>query len=342
MLIAGDIGATKTLLALYTEERGPRCPLVEREFPSEAFAGLADIVRVFLSDVGQEVTAGCFDVAGPVVGGRAELTNLPWLIEEETLARELGLARVSIINDLMAVAYAVPHLQENELWAINPGKAEPHCPIAILAPGTGLGEAFLIRNGSKHIACASEGGHADFAPVDSLQAALLEHLARTFGHVSYERVCSGSAIPGLYAFLRAREPTAESAEFARRLAAAKDRTRLIVAAALEDSAKNPLAPATLDLFVSVLGAEGGNLVLKVLATGGLYLAGGMPERILPRLEDGRFMRAFTAKGRFAGFLRDVPVKVVVTKAALLGAACYGLERLRAAKPSSPQPSPSRC
>ena len=328
MLIAGDIGGTKTLLAFYTAAGGVRNPAVVREFPSDQFAGLGDVVRAFLAEVGKPVTAACFDVAGPVIDGRAHLTNLPWMVDARALAQELGLAQVSVLNDLKAVAYAVPHLCEEDLRTINPGKAEAHGPIAIVAPGTGLGEAFLIWDGSSYIPCASEGGHADFGPTDPEQAALWEHLRRQFGHVAYERVCSGSAIPGVYEFFRAAKPADEPAEFAALLAAAHDRTPLIVAAALEDGAKNPLAAATLDLFVAALGAEAGNLALKVLATGGVYLAGGMPERILPRLGDGRFMRAFTGKGRFAELLGAMPVKVVVTRAALLGAALYGLDQLQ--------------
>jgi glucokinase len=334
MLIAGDIGGTKTLLAFYTEEGGARNPTVVREFPSDKFAGLGDVVREFLAEVKQHVTAACFDVAGPVIGGRAHLTNLPWMVDEAALACELGLAQVTVLNDLKAVAYAVPHLHDEDLRIINPGKAEPHGPIAIIAPGTGLGEAFLIWSGSEYIPCASEGGHTDFGPVDSLQAALREHLVRKFGHVAYERVCSGSAIPEMYEFLRAAKPEAEPADFAAKLAAAHDRTPLIVAAGMEEGAPNPLATATIDLFASILAAEAGNLALKVLATGGVYLAGGMPPRILSRLEpgvsNGRFMRTFTAKGRFAELLGAIPVKVVVARAALIGAALYGLDSLRRA------------
>ncbi|HWA80409.1 MAG TPA: glucokinase [Acetobacteraceae bacterium] len=340
MLIAGDIGGTKTLLAFYTEESGPRNPTIVREFPSGKFAGLADVVRAFLEEVKQPVTAACFDVAGPVIGGRAHLTNLPWLVDEAALARDLGLAQVSVINDLKAVAYAVPHLQDADLRTINEGKPEPHGTIGIIAPGTGLGEAFLIWSGNDYIPCASEGGHADFGPADPLQVALRDHLARKFGHVAYERVCSGSAIPEMYEFLRATKPEAEPPGFAAKLAAAQDRTPLIVAAAMQESAANRLALATVDLFVSILGAEAGNLALKVLATGGVYLAGGMPPRVLSRFEagapDGRFMRAFTAKGRLGELLGTIPVKVIVTRSALFGAALYGLAALRASPSAAPR------
>ncbi len=332
MLIAGDIGGTKTLLAFYTPQRGARDPEIVREFRSEEFPGLGEVVRAFVKEVGKPVTAACFDVAGPVRDGRAQLTNLPWVVEEQALARDLGLAQVSVLNDLKAIAYAVPHLQEEDVRTINPGKVEPHGPMAVIAPGTGLGEAFLIWDGSRYIACASEGGHTDFGPSDPLQAALWAHLFEKFGHVSYERMCSGSGIPGIYDFFRARDPASESASFAATLAACHDRTPPIVKAALEEGEKNKLAAATLDIFVSVLGAEAGNLALKVLATGGVYLAGGMPTRVLPWIMDGRFMRAFTAKQRFKELLENIPVKVVVARSALMGAALYGLDRLRDSEP----------
>jgi glucokinase len=202
----------------------------------------------------------------------------------------------------------------------------------VVAPGTGLGEAFLLRAGSAYIACASEGGHADFAPADTLQAGLLAQLAGRFGHVSYERVCSGSGIPHLYAYLRDSGHAPEAPGFAAMLAAAADATPLIVRAAIERPDANPLALAAIDLFVAILGAEAGNLALKLLATGGVYLAGGMPPRVLPRLEEGRFMRAFAAKGRFAPWLSAIPVHVVLTEAALIGAAQYGLDLLAGPSP----------
>lgn len=339
MLIAGDIGGTHTRLALYSGPENVRAPVHMHEFPSEKFAGLADVVRAFLDQLDQSPSAACFDVAGPVKDGRAHLTNLPWQIDTEQLARDLGFATVGLINDLQAIAYAVPRLEEHELRIINPGRAEPNGPLAVLAPGTGLGEAFLVWSGREYIACPSEGGHADFAALDPLQGALREHLGAKFDHVSFERVCSGSAIPGLYEFFRSREPGLEAASFAAVLAAAEDKAPPIVEAALEAGEKsNPLAGKTLDLYVSVLGAEAGNLALKVLATGGLYLAGGMPPRILSHLSDGRFMRAFTAKGRFASMLAAMPVKVVMAEAGLIGAALYGFDLVA----KTPAPASRSC
>jgi glucokinase len=327
MLLAGDIGGTKTLLGLYKPESGARQPVAEAEFHSANYPGLEEIVREYLGQTNQTATSACFDVAGPVIKGRAHLTNLPWSLEEEALARDLGLKKVVLLNDLKAIAYAVPHLQTAELHTLNPGKPDPQGAMAVIAPGTGLGEAFLVWSGTEYVASSSEGGHANFGPADETQADLWRHVAKKFGHVSYERVCSGQGLPNLYDFLRDTRYAPEPPEFAAKLAAAPDPTPLIVEAALDDPAANPLCAATMQLFVDILGAEAGNLALKVLATGGLYLAGGIPKRVLPWLTDGRFMQAFVDKGRFADLLRDIPVHIVVSRAALLGAVLYGFDHL---------------
>jgi glucokinase len=330
MLLAGDIGGTKTLLALFAPATGARRPVAVAEFHSADYPGLDVMAREFLAREKATADDASFDVAGPVIGGRAHLTNLPWNVEEAALRQALGLRRVMLLNDLKAIAYAVPHLRADDLHTINAGQPEPNAAIAVVAPGTGLGEAFLVWDGSSYIACSSEGGHASFSPTDERQIGLWQYLARRFGHVSCERVCSGLGIANIYDYLRDSDPASEPAAFAAALARAHDRTPLIAQAALEDAAGNPLAAATLDIFVSILGDEASNLALKVLATGGVYLAGGIPTHILPKLTDGPFMQAFVSKGRLSDLLANMPVHVVTTGAALLGAALYGLDRMRTA------------
>lgn len=329
MLLAGDIGGTKTDLAIFSPEGGPRTPLARAEFPSAKYPDLATMVRDFLGDArarvpGQSVDSACFDVAGPVLNGHAKLTNLAWSLDADRLAADLGLRSVTLLNDLQAIAYAVPILEPGDLHTLNRGVPDPTGAIAVIAPGTGLGEAFLTWDGTRYHACPSEGGHADFAPLDARQIGLLQHLLAAHAHVSVELVCSGLGIPNIYRYLRQSGHAPEAVEVASRIAAAPDPTPVIVGAALDPAAPSALCRATLETFVAILGAEAGNLALKVLATGGVYLAGGIPAKILPSLRETRFLHAFRSKGRFSGLLDTVPVHVIVAQAALLGAASYGL------------------
>lgn len=325
LLLAGDIGGTKTTLALISPETGPRQPLAEATFPSNHYPNLETIAQEFLQQTTHKVDYACFGVAGPVVNGRATITNLSWVMDERQLAATLQLQGVSLLNDLVAIANAIPFLTGDDLHTLNGGQSVEQGPLAVVAPGTGLGEAFLLHDGIRYRAYASEGGHADFAPSNPLQTELLRYLQPQFGHVSWERVCSGIGIPNLYAFLKTTGVAEEPAWLTTELAATKDATRVIMSSALDNAKEAKLCQATLDLFVTLLGAEAGNMVLKVLATGGIYLGGGIPPRILSLLQKDEFMHAFQDKGRFSAMLQNVPVHVILNaKAGLLGTAYYGL------------------
>jgi glucokinase len=328
LLLAGDIGGTKTDLAVFSAEGGPRQPLTQAEFPSASYPSLEAIAREFLAKVEQPVDRACFDVAGPVIEGRAKITNLPWVMDEATLGQELGLTSVHLLNDLEAIARAVPILKLADVHTLNSGQPVLGGTMAVIAPGTGLGEASLTWDGSRYQAHASEGGHADFAPTDPTQIELLRYVRKRDAHVSVERVCSGIGIPNIYDYLRDSDFAQESPQIAAQLGAGTDRTRVILEAALQPTASCPLCVATLDTFIANLGAEAGNLVLKVLATGGVYLAGGIPIHVVPALDQGHFLEAFRRKGRFADLLGRVPVHVITCRAALIGAASRGFELAR--------------
>lgn len=325
LLLAGDIGGTKTALALFSPDAGPRRPVAEATFPSGAYASLEAIVTQFLAGKDARLAQASFGIAGPVVDCRAQVTNLPWQVDGHALSQAVQVP-VLLLNDLEAIAHAVPSLTGSDLVALNPGEPVPRGPVAVIAPGTGLGEAFLVWEAGRYRPYASEGGHADFAPTTPTQVELLIYLQARFGHVSYERVCSGRGLPNMYSFLKDRGHFTEPGWLREQLAAADDPTPVIVQVALEKKAD--LGAAALDMFVAILGSEAGNLALKVMAIGGVYLGGGIPPRILPRLKEAAFMQAFTRKGRFSELLARVPVHVIANpKVALYGAACHGLEQL---------------
>jgi glucokinase len=327
VLLAGDIGGTKTDLAVYTAERGARAPVAQKRFPSRDYPGLEAIAREFLAGAGLPVTRACFAVAGPVVGGAATLTNLPWVVEEAALKAGLRLESVRLLNDVEATATAVPHLRPADLRTLRAGTPVAGGAIAVIAPGTGLGEAFLTWDGTRYRAHPSEGSHTTFGPASPRETELLRFLQARWGRVSCERACAGRSIPDLYDFLKAEGRVPESPAVATQLGAVRYRTPVILAAVLDPWEPDPLCEETLDLFVSLMGAEAGNLALTVLATGGVYVAGGIPQRIPPRATDEwqRFLAAFEAKGRLAPLLARMPVHVIVEPVALLGAALHGLE-----------------
>ena len=326
MLLAGDVGGTKTNVGIYSSDKGPREPLFEGTFPSGQYASLEDLVSEFLLQVSIEIDRASFGVAGPVVGGQARITNLPWVIEEDQLRRSLHLKSVQLFNDLEAIAYGVNLLEKDDLHTLNEGVPIPRGTLAVIAPGTGLGEAFLIWDGKRYHAYPSEGGHADFGPTNPLEIGLLRHLQKKMEHVSYESVCSGHGLPDIYAYLKESAYAEEQAWFAEQLATADDPTHAIVSAALDTKKSCKLCVTTLNVFVSILGAEAGNLALKVMATGGVYLGGGIPPRIISLLDEGAFMDCFTNKGRFAELVSRIPVHVICNpKIALMGAALYGLD-----------------
>ncbi|HEV2357465.1 MAG TPA: glucokinase [bacterium] len=337
LVLVGDIGGTKTRLGVYENAvhrphgtgrrvQGPIRIIEPATFPSASFPTLEALAREYLDRTRLRPDRAVFGVAGPIVAGRARVTNLPWRLSESGLRRALRVRSARLLNDLVATAWAVPVLGPRAMRTLNRGRPEPEGTLAVVAPGTGLGEAFLVWDGRRYRPYPSEGGHADFAPPTELAGDLLAFLRTTEPHVSVERVCSGIGIPHLYAFFRARATHDEPAWLAERLAAAGDPAPVIVEAALDRDRPCAIAVATLELFVDILGAEAGNLAVKVLAAGGLFLAGGIPPRIVPALHDGRFMRAFTRKGRMADLLARIPVRVVMHPApALVGAACAARE-----------------
>jgi glucokinase len=324
--LAGDIGGTKTALAIIDSELGPRNFLEQATYPSAEYPSLDALVVEFLKGKKWQLARASIDVAGPVVNGRCQATNLPWVIEEVSLSKELGIP-VRLVNDLDAVAHAIPLLEEGDLEMLNQGASTKHGALAVIAPGTGLGEGFLVWDGASYRSHPSEGGHTDFAPSGPLQLKLLIYLMDRFGHVSYERVCSGIGLPNLYAFIKDSGICTEPAWLREQIAAAPDPAPVISQAALDDKAD--IAVATLDLFVSILGSEAGNLALKVLATGGVYLGGGIPPRIIPFLKKAEFFHSFQNKGRFSSLLANVPIYIILNpEAALIGAARHGLEQGR--------------
>jgi glucokinase len=318
VLLAGDVGATKTALALFDERRPDAAPLRSAVLPSRAHAGLEEAVRAFLAaSPAEPITAACFGVPGPIVDGRAEPVNLPWRVEEQALAAAIPARRVRILNDLVATAYGVLALGPEALLTLQSGRPRPGNQ-AVIAAGTGLGEAIVVHDGDRRVVVATEGGHADYAPRTDEEVELLRFLAKQYGHVSWERVLSGPGLVDVYRFLRESGGLPEPSALRQRLAAG-DPAAAIAEVALE--AGDPVCVRALEVFVSAYGAEAGNLALKALALGGVFIAGGIAPKIRPFLARASFLAAFNDKGRLSELMSTIPVHLVLEPAAaLLGAA----------------------
>jgi len=307
-IVAGDIGGTKVLLQLVDASQSGRTVLAEERFESSAYATFDDLLSDFArKHIAGPIDAACFAVAGPVFADRAEVTNLSWKMDAIALAKQFSISRVSLINDFYAVALGVPILEPADFLVLNAGTRVHFAPIAILGAGTGLGEANLVHDGSKWNVVPSEGGHADFAPQDEEQSRLFLALHAKFGHVSWERLLSGAGLVNIHNFVSGEErPYDETlpGEIAKALASG-------------DAA----AAKTFAIFVDIYGAEAGNMALRLLARGGVYLAGGVAAKNVDQFTDGRFMTAFLRKGRFQHILAAIPVNLITNpKVGLLGAA----------------------
>ena len=321
MILAGDIGGTKTVLALYQDMPGDFEPLRDATFVSQDYASLEEIVEQFLAqEADLDLAAACFGVAGPVVEGKSTTTNLPWQMTETELAEAIGSSQVRLLNDLEAAAYGMLILPPESFAILNPGAAsQPRGNIAVIAAGTGLGEAILHWDGQQFHVMATEGGHASFAPQTDLEIALLQYLRETYGdHVSYERILSGPGLVDLYTFLRLYSDKPEP-DWLTQALQAEDPGPVISRHGIDED--DAVCVETLDWFASIYGAEASNLALKCMGVGGVLLGGGIAPQLLPVLQNGSFMRGFVAKGRFADLLRTIEVKVALNpRAPLLGAA----------------------
>ncbi|MGB8260850.1 MAG: glucokinase [Terracidiphilus sp.] len=324
MILAGDVGGTKVHLAFYDFIDGKLQYVRDERYPAKEYSGLEEIVREFLG--GSLVHAACFGVPGPVRNGRLRLTNLPWTLDSRELSDSLAIDHVFLINDLEANGYGVAELAPDQIYTLSEGDSSQVGNRALIAAGTGLGEGLLIWNGHSHVPYPSEGGHTDYAPRNEDEIDLLRFLKQKYsGRISFERVVSGMGLTNIYEFLRDVRGMEEPPELAERMAAADDPNAVITELAL--AARNEICEKAMDMFVSAYGAEAANLALKVLSVGGVYVGGGIAPRIIEKLKDGSFMKAFTDKGRMSQILVNMPVRIILeSRAALLGAAAFAEAR----------------
>jgi len=319
MLLAGDIGGTKTRLAFF-EHKGPELQCQElKQYDSQAFAHFRDMVRDFLRESSANPEAACFGVPGPVLEGVVQTVNLPWRLSESELESTLKLTRLRLVNDLVATASALPYLKPENLEVIHEGKPGLSKEVAaVLAPGTGLGQAFLHWVSGQAYVVASEGGHADLAPTNELEIQLLSWLLRKFQRVSYERVLSGPGLVNVYNFLKDINYAPESKEVFSRMQC-EDPAHVISHFGLQE--KDQLCSKALDIFCAILGAQAGNLALTLMATAGVYLGGGIPPKIIPKIKNAGLTAAYLSKGRLSKIVAAIPLYVIKDdRTALLGAA----------------------
>lgn len=327
VVLAGDVGGTKTWLGIFraagTDAAAPLTLLRSAKYASRPSTSLPQLVAEFLGNEREAAQYACFGLPGPVGARRARLVNLPWEVDADGLASEFGLRGVFLINDLLANAYGIGELAPSDFAVLHEGVSSAAGNMAVISPGTGLGEAGIFWDGHKHLPFACEGGHSDFAPRNEFEMDLLRHLLASHEHVSFERVLSGSmGIPNIYGFLRDTGRIRETPAVVEALRTG-DAGAIISRAALEGAC--PLCARTMDLFASILGAEAGNLALKTMATGGVFIGGGIAAKILPLLQRPLVTEAFFAKGRFRDFMERIPLRVILNdRAALLGAARHAL------------------
>ncbi|HEY3326410.1 MAG TPA: glucokinase [Novimethylophilus sp.] len=319
-LMAADIGGTKTNIALYPQA-GELIPVAERTYLNRDFYGLEPLLRQFMKETGLTAHAACFGIAGAVRDGRCDMPNLGWRVDSKSLADTFGFNHVGLLNDLEATAHGIATLTPEQLAVINAGVPDPTGNIALIAAGTGLGETMLIHTNSGMHVSASEGGHADFAPQDEEQIALLRFLPPHHEHVSWERIVSGNGLKNIYDFLKSGRRFQEPDWLAELMAQGNNPAATIAESALNETTE--ICVRAMEIFMATYGAEAGNLALKAMSTGGLYIGGGIAPKILPLFYEHAFISAFLNKGRFAPLLAGMPVKVILEpKTALRGAAAY--------------------
>ena len=320
-VLAGDIGGTKTRLALFRKNGARLECLGEHKYASREHDSLETIITDFIKRIGNQPAAACFGIAGPVRGNHVTTTNLPWKINAAELERRFRIDRVALLNDLEATARGIAELEADDFHTLNHGTSDPVGNAAIIAAGTGLGEAGLFHDGTRYRPFATEGGHVDFSPGDEIEITLLQFLQRQYEHVSWERVLSGPGLVHVHAFLSDSRQQ-DIPDWLEQQQRDGDPAAAIAAHADND----PVCHDALQLFARLYGRESGNLALKTLATGGLYLGGGIAPKLLEVLDSGDFMEAFRAKGRMRPLLEGIPVKVILNdRAALIGAASHATD-----------------